>query len=168
MTHEARKTRRSKPSRRPVTRVLALALLLFLAGCSGLPTSRTALAERSLKSTIENRSEVFREAMLTIDSLSQHCSVAVVSRARQSLPYRYGLLKGAIGRCHKLAPWKRAQLLGIQGGDVSEKPRECGGHFERLSDVVVTYVVAQTRYQIHLRKVYRRGGRYLVVGQPPS
>jgi len=153
-------------NRNPIA-FLALLLCVSASACVTEAHSREELAELGLASIQENNASRYRDFLVTIPRLREHCSEAELHRAMIVLPQAHEKLSSAIETCHNLANWSDAVLVSLRGGDVYEHALECGGQFARMSSVVATYVINFERYEIHHRRGYLKDGSAHLVSRQP-
>ena len=144
-----------------------MACALGVPACGVGATSRGELAEAGLEAIQANDVSRYRHYVVNLETLREHCSVAELDRAQRAVPQAHARLKGAIASCHRLVDWRGASQVGLMGGDVYERPRECGGHLARVSDIIATYVVGHERVSVHHRQPYLLDGRLYLAGRQP-
>ena len=152
---------------RLLTTLAMLALSAASSGCAAEAHSRQELAENGLDAIRDNDASRYRDFLVTLPKLREHCSEAELHRAMLAIPKANESLNRAIKQCHQMADWSKATLVSLRGGDVYEHALECGGRFARMSSIVATYVIAFERYEVHHRRGYLKdGSTYLVSRQP--
>ena len=145
----------------------ALGLLLTSAGCAFNADSREDLAEIGLNAIQSNDASHYRDLLVTLPKLREHCTETELHRAMLVIPQANMRLESSIESCHEMANWDQAVLVSIRGGDVYEHALECRGHFARMSSVVATYVIGFDRYEVHHRRGYIKDGDTFLVSREP-
>jgi hypothetical protein len=153
-----------------IRHILIAYLLLPLSlamGCATEATSREELAQLGLEAIAENDPSIYRDFLVTIPKLREHCSEAELHRALTVLPQAHAKLKSALKTCHDLANWKSAVLVSLRGGDVFEHALECGGRYARMSPIIATYVIDHDRYEVHHRRGYLEDEQVFLLSKQP-
>jgi hypothetical protein len=146
---------------------LATGALSCGSGCASYPRSRTALVARGYEAIRDNSAGTFKSMMLDMNAIKARCPSSVTERLKHILPARQAKVPGSIKACHRLTNWDQIHLLGISGGDEDERPKECGGFYKRLTDIVVTYAARGKQVTVRYRRPYRASDGSMLVGKAP-